>query len=81
MSRGNSEEIKREDIDSWCPRQDAQVLILSSTCFFPRKTKKICCGCTFDGNWPLVRIMLLLADMPESPGKKGKMLNWQGRHR
>jgi hypothetical protein len=63
----------REDRDCWCPRQDEDVLILSSVCCFPGKTKKVCCGCTFDGNWPLVKIMILLSDMPKGPQKRKKV--------
>jgi hypothetical protein len=61
------EEVKRQDCDCYCPRVDQLVLILDDTCFFPDKKKGVCQGCAFDGNFVLVKLILLTTEMLQSP--------------
>lgn len=64
------EELRRQDLDCYCPRVNQQVLILGDTCFFSDKKREVCQGCVFDGDFVRVKIILLLAEMLEDPEKR-----------
>lgn len=73
MSSEEEEEPRRQDSDCYCPRVDHSVLILGDTCFFSDKKAVVCRGCVFDGDFILVKVILLAAEMlQERESGKGK---------
>jgi hypothetical protein len=60
QSEGVSE--AREDRLAYCPRVDAEILILSGRCFFPGRNKSLCSSCIYDVDFVAVQLLLLLAD-------------------
>ena len=66
----SEEEVRRQDIDCYCPRVDQSVLILGDTCFFLGKNKAVCNGCVFDEKFVTAKIMLLLAEMLQGSEKR-----------
>jgi hypothetical protein len=59
----SNEEERRQDLDAYCPRVDQSVLILGDTCFFSDKKAVVCRGCVFDGDFILVKLILLAVEM------------------
>jgi hypothetical protein len=73
MSGEEEEEVRRQDLDAYCPRVDRQVFILQDTCFFPDKKAIVCRGCVFDGDFILAKLILLASEMLQDRGcKKGE---------
>lgn len=69
----SEEEVRRQDLDAYCPRVDQSVLILGDTCFFSDKKRAVCQGCVFDGDFVLVKLILLASEMLQERGcGKGK---------
>lgn len=62
------DEIGRQDcVEGWCPRQNAEVLIMSSTCFYHKRDVS-CRGCVFDQDLVFVKLILIMCKILEERG-------------
>jgi hypothetical protein len=61
----------REDFDCYCPRVDQQVLIISGTCYCPKRNKILCNACIYDLNVAVVKLLLLLVENLSTRAKDG----------
>lgn len=63
----DQEEEPRRDLVCYCPRVDAEILLLDGRCFSPERGP-VCSGCVFDLDQIQVKLILIMSEISEERG-------------